>query len=445
MSPDWAALVRAAQPSIVLPPGARRAQLDIPSPLSLEGALDLGQGHGVGVIRTADGARWCVPLIAAEGRARRSAPGDGTAERLVNLMANGDGHAVSSRFTVRGLAGHLVSGERAVDVDQTNESVIVGESVVIKWMTRLPETDQPGSPAAERITTLAQSGFADMPEPWGFLEAHATSGHSQLLASAIAYLPSAQDGWDWATADLRALLRGDLTHLRAIEPAAKMGAIVARMHAGLAAGGVKPASTEELAQWGQGALDELNEAITVVTGEEGNRLRGWADRMRGLLSQLAHAIDTPVMAIHGDLHVGQVLRTSDPACYQVTDFDGNPTVTFAQRWELQPAAVDVVGMLASLDHVGRIVQYRDQGADLGLIRDWIAGAQRAFMDSYRMQATALGIGDLLDDRLLMPLRVRQEVREMCYAVQHLPHWVYVPDLALADLFDLDFSRIKEGT
>lgn len=445
MSPDWAALVRAAQPSIVLPPGDRRAQVDIPGPLALEQVLDLGQGHGVGVVRTADRTRWCVPLVAAEGSARRSAPGDGTAERLVKRIANDDGHASPGFFTVRGFAGHVVSGERAVNVDQTNESVIVGESVVVKWMTCLPEVDQPGSPAADRIATLAEAGFVDMPEPWGFLEAQSSPGHGQLLASAIAYLPDAQDGWDWATADLRALLRGDLTHARAMESAEQIGAIVARMHAALAGGGIRIATAQEVAQWCQDAQDELNDAIAVVTGEEGNRLRGWADRMRVILDQLTDVDGTPVMAIHGDLHVGQVLRTIDPDCYRVTDFDGNPTVTFADRWKLQPAAADVVGMLASLDHVGRIVQYRDRGADLGLIRSWIAGAQRAFMDAYRMQAEALGIGDLLDDRLLLPLRVRQEVREVRYAVQHLPHWVYVPDLALADLFDQDLLRNEEGT
>jgi maltokinase len=44
-----------------------------------------------------------------------------------------------------------------------------------------------------------------------------------------------------------------------------------------------------------------------------------------------------------------------------------------------------------------------------------------------------GLADLLDERLLSPLRLQQEVREFLYAVRHLPVWRYVPDGALVDL------------
>ena len=67
---------------------------------------------------------------------------------------------------------------------------------------------------------------------------------------------------------------------------------------------------------------------------------------------------TPLIDIHGDLHVGQVLRHSAPPAYAITDFDGNPVVRVDEHDDRQPAAVDVTGMAASLDHVGRVVLRR---------------------------------------------------------------------------------------
>jgi maltokinase len=90
-------------------------------------------------------------------------------------------------------------------------------------------------------------------------------------------------------------------------------------------------------------------------------------------------------------------------------------------------------MMASLDHVGRVVIFRTDDVDVAAVRTWIEAAQAAFLDEYRGALRTLGAADLLDERMLLPLRLRQEVREHLYAVRHLPHWVYVPDLALQDL------------
>ena len=446
MNPDWAGLVRSAHPSIVLPPGSRRAQVQVSGPLELERVLDLGAGHGVAVVRSAQAERWCVPLIAEGEQVRRSMPGDGTAKRLVRQLAAGGTRVDGDDFGTlsfieqspadQAAAVPLQPGERGVEVDQTNDSVIVDEAVVVKWSTRLPSIDEPGSPAASRITALVRAGFVDMPAPIGFLTAGSTTRQGQLLATAVAYLPGAEDGWDWATADLRAYLSGALSLAEAVEPARRLGAMTARMHAGLASMGSEPATADRARSWQQQARSELADAVDAVTGPFAERLARWRGRITEALDALALMAGTPTIAIHGDLHVGQVLRTRGAGGVDrlhVTDFDGNPTLPIIERWAPQPAAVDVVGMLASVDHVGRVVQYRDAGSDLGMIRTWIAAAQQAYLAAYRGQAADLGIASLLDERLLEPWRLWQEVREIRYAVAHLPHWVYVPELALADL------------
>ena len=122
--------------------------------------------------------------------------------------------------------------------------------------------------------------------------------------------------------------------------------------------------------------------------------------------------------------MGQVLRWARGLA--VGDFDGNPVLPVAERLSPQPAARDVAGMLQSIDHVGRVVNRRVEGADSTRVTRWIAAAQQAFHDSYR--ATLIGVGreELFDERLLRPLQVEQECREFLYAVRHLPRWRYVP-------------------
>lgn len=431
MSSPWAELVAAADPSLVLPVRPRGAAVDVAGPLALVDLIDLGSGHGVGVVQAGDGGRWTVPLVREGDAVRRSLPGDGTAERVVALLAQ-DQPARSGPYRVTTWHHEQVTGERGMTVDQTNESVVVGERAVVKWSLHLPPDGAPGSPAPQRLAALEAAGFAETPRPWGMLE-RVADGHAVLLAAVVEFLPGALDGWDWMVADVRAFARGDLSLDDALAPAKRLGALTARMHAALATTGRDEATQAQVDAWSGRALSDLAEAVEVVDGDEGARLRARASRIEAELDVLASAAGTVLIDVHGDHHVGQVLRHGDPAEYAVTDFDGNPVLTPSERLVRMPAAVDVAGMLASLDHVGRVVLFRTEGVDAPSVRTWIGAAQTAFLHDYRDTSARLRCSDLLDDRLLLPLRLHQEVREYLYAVRHLPHWVYVPDLALADL------------
>ena len=115
----------------------------------------------------------------------------------------------------------------------------------------------------------------------------------------------------------------------------------------------------------------------------------------------------------------------------LSDFDGDPLAPVAERMAPGPAARDVASMARAVDHVGRICQHRrpDRAAD---IRAWIADARDAFLSAYRAAAPP----GLCDERLLVPIEVWQECHEYRYAAAYLPHWRYVPDLALPELLEL---------
>ena len=445
-------LVAASPGGLVLPGGDRRAQVDVATPLRLVDAADLGAGRWVGVVEDRDGDRWTVPLLVTAGTLRRAVPGDGVAEALVRGIADvrrmqaargeastPEGRAVQGdrAFVADGWHAEDVSGERALTVDQTNESVVVGERAMVKWAVRLPRPGVRGAqPARRRLGRLMAADFAGTPRPWGLLHYvdHDDDSTSLLLASVAEFLPGAEDGWDWAVDDVRRHARGESSLEDAVVPSVRLGELTASLHLALAGDGrVSTADDRLTARWTARAYDDLDAAVTLVTGPEGVRLRSRAGRIVASFAAFRACVGTPLIDVHGDLHVGQVLRHGDPPRYAVTDFDGNPVLAPDERSAPQPAALDVAGMLASLDHVGRVVVKRTDGVDTDAVRTWIAAAQDAFLHAYRGSLAASGSLELLDERLLVPLRLQQECREYLYAARHLPHWVYVPDAALTDL------------
>ena len=368
------------------------------------------------LIEDARGVRFGVPGLIELGRFRRAMPGDGVTAALGMLLA--DGVEATGLRTTRFPPVTTGTVERAVDVDQTNELVVLSEQIVVKWLLHPVAEEQP---APMRLATLARSGFRGTPRLVGLVEL-ATDG--SLVAMITEYVPDTRDGWEWAVEDVRAFASGTGdTHLDA--PRA-VGGLVAAMHLGLATAGEAEATEADAQRWVTQALADV-EAADLDPGQDG--------AVRELLPPVAHAVGTTVIDTHGDLHIGQILR-SETGEYYVIDFDGSPMLEFSERIRPAPAARDVAGMLASLDHVGRVVLHRTPDLDATArerVLEWIDAAQVEFLDAYRAGLRAAGRLDLLDDSLLLPFQALQECREYAYAARYLPHWRYVPESALPAL------------
>jgi len=199
---------------------------------------------------------------------------------------------------------------------------------------------------------------------------------------------------------------------------------------------VEEADVDRIAAWRHAAEATLDTASALTEGPEGERLRAIASAAHAAIAALDGVTRTPIMRIHGDLHVGQILRSPDDVL-RVNDFDGNPLAPVAGRVEPQAPARDVAWMLAAIDHVGRVVARRHPDAE-GAIAAWIEPARDAFLAAYRD-----GLGDrrdLLDDRLLDPFAVAQEAHEFVYAARYQPEWRSVPDAALPAVLVRSASR-----
>ncbi|MEW9547679.1 hypothetical protein [Nonomuraea sp. NPDC050783] len=299
-------------------------------------------------------------------------------------------------------------------VDQTNYSVVVAEKVVVKWLT--PPVPLP-HPTPEILSHLVEAGFNHTAPPYAALTGP-VEGRECLLALATGYLPEARDGWEWCVDEAE---RGDAAF------ATDLGRLAADLHLALSTlpvAGTPVAGTPEAGLPGAAAVraaGALAEALELTDGEDGRWLAARADRLRREFDPLDVPAGSPLIRIHGDLHVGQILRWRDG--YAVIDFDGNPTVTDTDP--RQPAARDVAQLTTSLEHVAQVA-VRRRGTPPAAAASWAAAAREALLTGYRARLAARGRPDLLDERLIRPFEVEQECRELIYAARHLPRWRYAP-------------------
>ena len=301
-------------------------------------------------------------------------------------------------------------GERAITVDQTNRSVIVGETVVVKWFTRPRRGRHRAPDLLEHLASL-DAAATETATPYAVLE-----WDGALIALVTGYLPGARDGWEWCVDEAAA------GHTRF---ATDLGRLSARLHLALAtpshvfADAVRPYA-------GDGSLSRraetaLGVALRVTDGEDGEWLARHEPELRSGLSPLAGVGGTPTIRIHQDLHLGQILKWDGG--YSVIDFDGNPTIHDADPF--QPAARDLAQLSTSLAHAGQVA-IRRRGSDPVATNEWVTLSRRALEESHAAELATAGRAELLDRSLLRPFEIEQECRELVYAATHLPRWRYAP-------------------
>jgi maltokinase len=286
-----------------------------------------------------------VPVVVAlaDGQWRASRSGGRANADLLHLLASDREPPDRFRIT-RGAPLSVVGPERRIEVDQTNDSWVVGDTVVVKWIT---EPLVGPHPAPERLRRLAAAGFTAMPGLRGMVEWQTPDGFWVPVVTAVDLVPDATDGWTWCLRECRVAL--GVERGTALPFTRRLGALTASMHLALA--------------------------------------------------------DSPTgpVADHGDYHVGQVLRTPDGELF-VIDFDGNPTLPPEERVRHRPAAYDVAGMLVALENVGHVAQrYAPELSDADVV-SWTEQVQEEFLASYRETADALLDPALLDGFVLDQIR-----------------------------------------
>jgi maltokinase len=311
--------------------------------------------------------------------------------------------------------------------EQSNSSLVFGDSAILKVVRRL----FPGqNPDLEVTSALARRGSRHVAEPFGWIEMRAGDG-SILLAILSRYLPAASNGWSLAVTSLRDLYFGDGVRAQGtIRPdqaggdfageAFRLGVATAEVHADMAA-------AFGVTMLPPGALRDLAAQMTArleLASAEVPELRRYGGKLRGCFADLAAAGGpVPVQRVHGDYHLGQVLRTATG--WVILDFEGEPAVPLSERRAPGVALRDVAGMLRSFDYAARhqLLERPDGEKLRDIAGEWAQRSQEAFCEGY---AKAGGADPGSHGALLRALMLDKAVYEVVYEARHRPSWLPIP-------------------
>jgi maltokinase len=159
-------------------------------------------------------------------------------------------------------------------------------------------------------------------------------------------------------------------------------------------------------------------------------LREHAALLTAAYDELAR-LDEPLLVqrIHGDYHLGQVMRTQTG--WVVLDFEGEPAAPLATRRARSSPLRDVAGMLRSFDYAARhqLLGRPERAALEGPARDWVRRNREAFCAGY---ADVAGAADpRKSEVLLRAFELDKTVYEVMYEARHRPSWLPIPLDSLA--------------
>lgn len=316
---------------------------------------------------------------------------------------------------------------RVMGVEQSNTSVSWGDRSILKLFRRV----LPGvNPDLELHRALRSVGSKEVAALQGAIEGM-VAGEAVTLAMVQDFAANSADGWSMAIASVRDLIaEGDL---RADEvggdfaaEASRLGETVGVIHDELrrALGETEQDARELAASW-HARLGVTTAAVPALAPYV-DAIREAYDAVAGLGAPL------PTQRVHGDLHLGQTLRT--PRGWLVIDFEGEPAAPRAERVRPDSTLRDVAGMLRSFDYAAfhTILQ---AGGERDAQPEWRANewAQRnrsAFCDGYAVRSGS----DPRDQRaLLRAFELDKAVYELLYETRSRPAWAPIPLASIARL------------
>jgi maltose alpha-D-glucosyltransferase / alpha-amylase len=394
--------------------------------------------------------------------------------------------------SLRQFDGFLADGYTPVPLsaEQSNSSVMLGDSAIVKFVRRFEEGINPGVEVGRFLSERARFPYA--PRSGGSVEYRPDTPGAVPTTVAVLeeFISNEDDGWSYVVDALTHSLEEALAHrqdaeLRLAPPrhlfaldqselepghllvgahlewASLLGRRTADLHRALTSDRRDPEfAPEPLTALDRQALYHGARSLTRKVFHDLRTLPIRATHLEQVLLRENEIIDRmrklSMMSIeaerircHGDYHLGQVLWTGKD--FVIIDFEGEPSRSLGQRRLKRPAVVDLAGMVRSFHYAGRTAALRltrDLGTSMASVdrttidtwltfwHRWISGT---FLDSYLETA---GQADYLPSDLAQLTQLfdffvlEKAIYELGYEANSRPEWVDIPARGILDILEI---------
>jgi maltose alpha-D-glucosyltransferase/alpha-amylase len=374
-------------------------------------------------------------------------------DALLSMIGNRSEMTTRCEGTLRGepssafpsLRGTGEIPSRKGSAEQSNTSLLYDGKLILKIFRRLQTGENPDAEIGRFLTEVAH--FDHIAPFAGQLTYVAKDSHEPTTIGLLQGLVANEgDGWEWTLEQIAASQGGNATSYN--DAAALLGKRTGQMHAALATRTDNPAfacdGTDSASLERDAA--RLEAQVGVALNAVKNRFAALPDDLLGpaatLLSKrkemlaaadglrrLAGAQAGIRIRIHGDYHLGQVLRTKDD--FVLLDFEGEPARSLEERRAKQSPWRDVAGMIRSFSYAG--------AAGFGTApseqrTEWERAATKAFLNGYHEGAAGIPTAEeAVGRQLLRAFLLEKALYEIVYEVNNRPDWIAIPLTGILDL------------
>ena len=416
--------------------------------------------------------------------------------------------AIGKRRTLKGAGGELVAlpsrgykklrGSEPLEpvplgAEQSNSSILFGDRLILKIFRRIDSGVNPDIEIGRFLTE--QAGFPNVAAVAGSIEYRPRKGGDMSVAILQDCVENEGDAWRYTLdavdqyfeevvtrspdREPPALPDGSLVSLaRAETPSGAqetmgpylsaawlLGRRTAEMHLALSSNTDDPAFSPEpftpfyqrslyqsmrnLTERNLGLLKRRLESLPEDAREDAKAL---AARRGDVLKRFRAILDRPITAlrtrVHGDYHLGQVLRSG--ADFVIIDFEGEPAVPLGTRRLKRCPLRDAAGMVRSFHYAahhglrsleeGGTVRPEERSALEPWVDHWYRWASASFLRGYL--ETAEGAPFLPEaepelEGLLTVYLLEKAIYELGYELNNRPDWVHLPLAGIGQLLSED--------
>jgi maltose alpha-D-glucosyltransferase/alpha-amylase len=459
---------------LALASGEEAEQLRAHSPQSIVAAIELLNTSGLLYDASASATfrAALLHLIVSSAEVAGAAGAEPAQNQAAVSLVAAHSHAITA-LTLDGAESRLSSAE------QSNTSILYGSQAILKLFRHLRSGENPDVEVTRFLTNVAH--FGHIPAHLGDIH---LAPESTTIAFLQAFAANQGDGWSWTLEQLAGFYNSVaystppsaaapsalFSKSNAAPPAAEhlgsylgaaqlLGQRTAELHLALAtptenaAFAAEAYSLEAVAEDRSRietqmrlALDTLSSNLSQLSADTRAQAQALMDRRHRIAASLdalngsAESFGKRIR-IHGDYHLGQVLRSEDD--FFLVDFEGEPARSLEERRRKQTPLKDVAGMLRSFDYAARsalataVHQHPEQAATLeAWAAHWTAATTQSFLSGYRQAIAAqpeLIPAPPQAEAMLAALLLEKALYELVYELNNRPLWVNIPLYAVLAL------------